>query len=285
MWFDFANLILMSLYFFKFGNQSKVLQSKVSFSKTSRLEKLLREYTRYQREHKEALVGKLTADASQGEKTKEEVKVMSKHLIDEREEFLGPTYYLTKLKKKIFIYNFTKRMKQFTFIGVQIMTAILVFILAVLQRSLMSFGYMLMCLVLFYNLKTFFYQEQLKNGEQWINRYIIRRPLLFYCFLDVALQVCYQIPLFPNSVSADSSSEPARYLGFDKIFYEKDVVTGLGSLLPPTDPAHSQKYVGYLEMQNLYYFIVKALNLFFIFLQGRIYESEGFSKFIRTDLR
>lgn len=82
MWFDFANLILMSLYFFKFGNQSKVLQSKVSFSKTSRLEKLLREYTRYQREHKEALVGKLTADSAQGEKSKDEVKVMSRHLID-----------------------------------------------------------------------------------------------------------------------------------------------------------------------------------------------------------
>jgi hypothetical protein len=39
MWFDFTNILLLSLYFFKFGNQSKVLsQSKVSFSKTSRLE-------------------------------------------------------------------------------------------------------------------------------------------------------------------------------------------------------------------------------------------------------
>lgn len=31
--------------------------------------------------------------------------------------------------------------------------------------------------------------------------------------------------------------------------------------------------------------MVKALNLFFIFLQARIYESEGFAKFQRSNLR
>jgi hypothetical protein len=46
LWFDFANLLLMSLYFFKFGNQSKILQSKISFSKTRTLEKELRHYTK-----------------------------------------------------------------------------------------------------------------------------------------------------------------------------------------------------------------------------------------------
>ena len=47
MWFDIANILLCTLYFFKFGNQSKILaNSKVSLSKTSRLEKKLRDYTK-----------------------------------------------------------------------------------------------------------------------------------------------------------------------------------------------------------------------------------------------
>jgi len=50
----------MSLYFFKFGNQSKILQSKISFSKTRSLEKELRKYTKLQIEHKEKLIGSLT---------------------------------------------------------------------------------------------------------------------------------------------------------------------------------------------------------------------------------
>lgn len=33
------------------------------------------------------------------------------------------------------------------------------------------------------------------------------------------------------------------------------------------------------------YFILKGLNLFFIFLLIQIYNSAGYKKFIRTDLR
>ena len=40
-----------------------------------------------------------------------------------------------------------------------------------------------------------------------------------------------------------------------------------------------------LNIENLSYLLLKATNLFFIFLQARIYKSEGFKKFIRVDLR
>jgi hypothetical protein len=40
-----------------------------------------------------------------------------------------------------------------------------------------------------------------------------------------------------------------------------------------------------LDVQNLYYFILKSLNLFFIFLLIQIYKSNGYKKFLRTDLR
>lgn len=40
-----------------------------------------------------------------------------------------------------------------------------------------------------------------------------------------------------------------------------------------------------LNFENLSYLLLKATNLFFIFLQARIYKSEGFTKFMRVDLR
>jgi hypothetical protein len=39
------------------------------------------------------------------------------------------------------------------------------------------------------------------------------------------------------------------------------------------------------NFENLSYLLLKATNLFFIFLQARIFKSEGFTKFMRVDLR
>ncbi len=51
IWFDYANLALMTVYFFKFGNPLfSYSDIKVSFSKTRSLEKKLREYTKMQDE-------------------------------------------------------------------------------------------------------------------------------------------------------------------------------------------------------------------------------------------
>ena len=166
MWFDFANLLLLSLYFFKFGNQSKVLsQSKVSFSKTSRLEKILKLYSTYQKNKKDELVSRLLADAP-GKNAGEIANAIAKK--DEgysRDNFLGPTFFLQKLKKEIFIYNFTKKMQIFSFVGIQIFTAIMIMTLAILHRSLMSIGYILMCIALLMHMKEFFYQDKIKG--QW----------------------------------------------------------------------------------------------------------------------
>ena len=180
MWFDFINLLLLTVYFFKFGdlNQAKN-EAKISFSKTSRLEKTLRDYTKIQIDKKHKLIAKLTTGDSKptqeiSKAQKEKAETITKVLTDGQEEFLGPTYYLIKLKRKIFIYNFTKQMKVFCFVGGQIMTAVLIFILAVLHRSIMSIGYMVICTILFYNMKDFFYQEKLqRQGKHWVNPYLI----------------------------------------------------------------------------------------------------------------
>lgn len=41
----------------------------------------------------------------------------------------------------------------------------------------------------------------------------------------------------------------------------------------------------HLDTQNLYYFVLKSMNLFFIFLLVQIYRSNGYKKFLRSDLR
>lgn len=166
-------------------------------------------------------------------------------------------------------------MKLFCFVGVQILTATMIFTLAILQRSLMSLFYIALCLALFWNMKDFFYLEKMTDSSQWINRVIFKKFLLILCFVDVAFQVVYQIPFMPGQSGAHG-----RYFGFDKIYRNGDV-SGLTNLAP----GPGGKYASYIEMQNLFFFMVKALNFFFIIMQSRVYESEGFQKFMRVDMR
>ena len=48
IWFDYANLILLTIYFFSYGNPINALGIKVSFSATVSLEKMLNKYARMQ---------------------------------------------------------------------------------------------------------------------------------------------------------------------------------------------------------------------------------------------
>ena len=117
---------------------------------------------------------------------------------EKSEKFLGPSYYLMKLKKKIFIYSFVKQMKSTAFVGLQIMTIVLIFTIAILSRSLMSLGYMILCIPLFIYLKDFFYQDKKERNNSnisWINPLIISYPLMYFIFIDIALQILYQIPI------------------------------------------------------------------------------------------
>jgi hypothetical protein len=128
----------------------------------------------------------------------------------------------------------------------------------------------------------------MRKDKKWINPWIIRNPLLIYSFVDIALQILYQFPGITTpqpknieEVIKTTSSYPlySRYLGFDKIYFINENVKNIGDIL------QGGQYLAYLNKQNLFYFILKSFNLFFIFLLIRIYRSAGYKKFIRTDLR
>ena len=88
-------------------------------------------------------------------------------------------------------------MKVFSFIGLQLVATIFIFIIAALSRSLMSFGYICICIALFWNMKDFFYQDKLQQrGEKWLNPWLIKNVLIIYVFVDIACQILYQLPQF-----------------------------------------------------------------------------------------
>jgi hypothetical protein len=128
-----------------------------------------------------------------------------------------------------------------------------------------------------------------------------------YVFVDIACQIFYQGPWFGVAHPTDGqtyldSRKPipdnstvqlpmSRYLGFDKIYQINHSLMTLEDLIMQ----YADQYNGAsdqplsplvtLDVQNLYYFILKSMNLFFIFLLIQIYKSAGYKKFLRTDLR
>jgi hypothetical protein len=71
IWFDFANLVLLTIYFFNFGNPITANNIKVSFSQTVSLEKALDNYTTMQMKKKYYLKkGKKEEDLVYDEKKK-----------------------------------------------------------------------------------------------------------------------------------------------------------------------------------------------------------------------
>lgn len=81
-------------------------------------------------------------------------------------------------------------MKNTAFLGFQIITIVIIFTLAILKRSLISIGYIILCIPLFMNLNDFFFQKKVTNKSKkskWTNPYIISYPLMLYSFIDLAL--------------------------------------------------------------------------------------------------
>lgn len=122
IWFDIVNLSLITIYFYSFGNPLyNIANAKISFSKTSSIEKKLREYAKIQDKKIERVQNKdktLELNMLQNKVNKEGNDC--DHVLyirDTHQEFLGSTYYLMKLKNKAFIYNFTRKMRIFSFIG------------------------------------------------------------------------------------------------------------------------------------------------------------------------
>lgn len=137
IWFDFANLVILTIYFFNYGNQINANSIKVSFSQTKSLEDALDEYSRMQimkkyymktkkgknqdEEFNKAVVEESDEDEDKDGLKKsdsyEDENMSEKAADDSLEYFLGATHYLNEIKANLFIYYFTKKSRYFAFIG------------------------------------------------------------------------------------------------------------------------------------------------------------------------
>lgn len=274
IWFDFANLVILTVYFFNYGNPINARDIKVSFSQTASLEAALNQYTQIQIDKKYQL--KFAKKGSSNDSFVSDFDKRAEKAADNSlEYFLGSTFYLAEIKRKTFIYYFTKQMRYFSFIGLQIVTLVMTFLLAILCRSLMSIGYLIFCVPLIIQITDFFYQEKLHHEKRlWRQPMVICGSLMIFSFADIALQILCQAPFYSGNTYI------LRQFGFDKV-YVVNADVAFDQLAHPG--------AWFLQLsdggRSLLYLVLKSANLFFIFLQSRIYESDSFKQFMREDLR
>lgn len=190
IWFDFANLVILTIYFFNYGNPINANNIKVSFSQTRQLEDSLQEYARmqirkkynlkYPSKESQSVHSSFIQDKADSEsvqidtttaKTIEERKQQKslqreeddrqamQAADDSLEYFLGSTHYLNEMKKSIFAYYFSKKARYFAFIGLQVVTLLMTLLLAMLCRSLMSIGYLVFSVPLIMQITDFFHLD------------------------------------------------------------------------------------------------------------------------------
>lgn len=222
IWFDFANLVILTIYFFSFGNPVNTQGLKVSLSKTSEIEESLKKYSKIQMKKKVLLLGGHdTTDIHWGKKTNDSFDSLdAADPNNSQDYFMGSTQFLNDLKSRIFIYNFTKKTKMAIFVGGQIVTLLIIFSIAIVCKSLMSVGYLIMCVPLFWSITDFFNLDKMhQEKKKWMHPYIISGPLMYFSFFDIGLQIIFQSPFV-----SDSSVGLLQVFGFEKIFnFNKDV--------------------------------------------------------------
>jgi len=186
IWFDFANIMLLTIYFFSYGNPINSKNINVSFSQTKSLEKTLLEYTKMKQRQKYLM--KKAED--EDEDIIDNMSISDIAADDSKEYCMGSTYYLDELKSEIFLYSFTRKCKYFFFIGLQIFTLITTITFAFLCKSWLSWGYLLMAIPLIVRVTDFFRMDALQQeGSTWKQPFMICGPLIIYCFIDIAIQV------------------------------------------------------------------------------------------------
>ena len=148
LWIDYFTIALLEIYFFYFGCQLFSLDYKISKGK-----KLQEEFEKYCEE-----VNEITNDDLVSKETK-------------------------KLKNSIFIYNFYKTAKYAIFMNFHLITIVVTLLLAILTRSLFSFGYIIVCLYMVYENHKFFKRDQSNFRLNGILKFFLRP----YVFFDLSL--------------------------------------------------------------------------------------------------
>ena len=84
---------------------------------------------------------------------------------------------------------------------------------------------MVACVPLIWYMVDFFQLDKLQEkGQHWRHPYLICGPLMIFSFVDIALQIFFQVPFYNGTYFQ-------RLLGFDKIYEMNPKVDSFSDLM------------------------------------------------------
>lgn len=92
-----------------------------------------------------------------------------------------------KLKRQVFAYNFFKAGQMTVFMHFHQITIVVTLLLSILARSLVSFGYILVCMVMIYENHKFFTPDQKNFKLQKVLKFWVQP----YVFIDITMQLIF----------------------------------------------------------------------------------------------
>ncbi len=254
VWFDFFNLVLLSIYFTQFCdplyNQEEELD--ISWSDSPKMVDVFSRYfyTIMPRFDPKNQTKELTAQDKQDEK-------------DEREEVLED------LKHQVFMFKFVANGRTIFMLSSHIICLVMVLVLGFMTKSFFSIGYIVMGIHCMLMTPYFFAQKVRKRYSKrpiWQMPRIVHDYLLPYAFIDILLQFLFQIPFAFLHEGQQTEGSWQQWLELHEVWLYS----------PPDNFTFNGEAVQFI--------IMKCVILFFVALQDRIFSSQTYIKFITEKL-
>lgn len=166
-----------------------------------------------------------------------------------------------KLKRQVYLYNFYKGAQMIVFMHFHQVTIAVTLLLAILARSLVSFGYITVCLVMIYENHSFF--DNKRNEAKLQN--VLKYWVLPYVFSDLTLQLIFQIPLEFLHKGQDAPNSWQNIIGLQDIW------------------AEDASDVNSVTSKGITYITLKAFTFFFVILQIQIFGSRAYRRYMKKD--
>lgn len=170
-----------------------------------------------------------------------------------------------KLKHSVLIYSAYKYLQMSLFMHFHQVTIVVTLLLAVLARSLFSFGYIIACMIMIYENHKFFRPDQENFRLQKVLKYWLQP----YVFFDLTLQLLYQIPLEFLHRDQDLGIKWCwqNIIGFQDIWI--------------MDADNVDETV----VRSIMFIVLKVFTYYFVTLQIQIFDSTAYKKYIVKDFQ
>jgi len=228
IWLDYFTMGVIQSYFFYFNCQ--LFSWKYRIQRGERLQKMFEQYCI-----------KVQGNASVQAQKKENLK----------------------LKKSIMMYNFYKSIQKLLYMYFHSFTIIVTLLLTILSTCLSSLGYIIACLYMIYQHPKFFKNDTRSFKMKELLKFFLKP----YVFMDITLQILFQIPLPGLHANQFKKYSWQNVIGFYQIWNLS--LKDMDEVIPG----------------NILYILLKAFTYFLVSLQIQIFRSKTYKKFTSRELK